>query len=177
MPAALRRGEEPVGEAVERLGRDSLDLDPALLFPTRELSARAVELAIAGEDPKRAAFARRRGDKPDEEIVRVRRKDDRVRIAGAELARDMRLRLGPDLVHDLVPFAVGEARGVFPRLHMPVEAGVGPEVMAVRGEVQPLGIGAEAPAEQRFEAQAETSKLVLSDHSSGKIRLSSVERR
>ena len=57
-----------------------------------------------------------------------------------------RLRLGPDLVHHLVPFAVGEPGGVVPRLDLALEARVGPEMMAVRGEVQPSGIGAEAAA-------------------------------
>ena len=71
----------------------------------------------------------------------VRRKDDRVGPAGAELSRDLALRLRPDLAHDLVPLAVGKPRGVIPRFDLPVEAGVGPEMMAVRGEVQPVGIG------------------------------------
>ncbi len=56
-------------------------------------------------------------------------------------ARDIRLRLGPDLAQDLVPFVVGQTGGVVPRLGLAVEAGVGPQVMAVRGEVQALGIG------------------------------------
>ena len=55
--------------------------------------------------------------------------------------RDMALRLGPDFAHDPVPLAVGETRGVVPAFDLPVEAGVGPQMMAVRGHVQPLGIG------------------------------------
>ena len=78
--------------------------------------------------------------------MRVRGEDDRVRLPGAELARDLGLGLGPDLAHHLVPLAVGEAGGVVPRLDLPLEAGVGPEMMAVRGEMQPVGIGRQAAA-------------------------------
>ena len=141
--AASRAAEEALGEAVERLGGDALDLDPALLLPARELAARAVELSVAGQDARAVRACRGAAvDQADEEIVRVGGEDDRVRLGGAELARDMDLRLGPDLVHHLVPFAVGEAGRVVPRLHVPVEARVGPEMMAVRREVQPRRIGA-----------------------------------
>src|SRR6185369_4827374 len=99
--------------------------------------------------------------------------DDRIRLSGPKLARDIGLRFGPDFAHHLVPLAVGEPRGVVPRLDLPVEAGVGPEMMAVRSEVQPSGIGAEAPREQSLEAQ----RSVLRAQSSGKTRLSSVARR
>jgi hypothetical protein len=53
----------------------------------------------------------------------------------------MALRLGPDFAHHLVPLEVGEAGGVVPRLGLALEAGVGPQMVAVRGEMQPLGIG------------------------------------
>ena len=105
--------------------------------------------------------------------MRVGGENDRIRLSRRKLARDLGLGLGPNLAHHLVPLAVGEARGVVPRLHVPIEAGVGPQVMAVRGEVQPVGVGSEAPAEQRLEAQ----RAVLSDHNSGKTRFSRVARR
>ena len=54
------------------------------------------------------------GEQPDEEVVGVGREDDGARIAAAELARDMRLRLGPDLAHHPVPLAVGEPGRVVP---------------------------------------------------------------
>ena len=54
VPAASRSGEEAVGEAVERLGRRCARPRPALLFPARELPARAVEFAVAGEDSQSA---------------------------------------------------------------------------------------------------------------------------
>jgi hypothetical protein len=85
----------------------------------------------------------------------------------------MALRFGPYLVHHLVPLAVGEPGRVVPRLDLAVVARVGPQMMAVRGEMQPVGIGREAPTEQILEAQ----RSVLSAHSSGNIRLSRVERR
>lgn len=46
-------------------------------------------------------------------------------------------------------------------------------MMAVGSDVQPIGIGAQAPREERFETQSS----VLSDQSSGKARFSSVDRR
>ena len=70
--------------------------------------------------------------------MRVGREDDRIRLSGPKLGRDIGLRLGPDLAHHLVPLAVGEPRGVVPRLDLSVEAGVGPQMMAVRREVQAL---------------------------------------
>src|SRR5947209_13051118 len=105
--------------------------------------------------------------------MRIRGKDDRVRLAGPELGGDFGLGGGPDLVHHLVPLAVGEPRGVVPRLYLPVEARVGPEMMTVGGKMQPLRIRSQAAAEQPFKAQSS----VLSDHSSGNNRFSSVLRR
>ena len=172
MVAALRRREEAVGETVERLGGDPLDADPALLLPARELAPGAVEFAVAGQDPKRPAP---RGAAVTSRIRKswvLERKDDCAGVVGAKLARDIGLGLGPDLVHHLVPLAVGEPRGVIPCRDLAVEARVGPQMMAVRGEVQPVGIGAAGSAEQRLEAQ----RSVLSDHSSGNTRLSRVER-
>src|SRR6185312_11266052 len=105
--------------------------------------------------------------------MRVGRKDDRGRLAGSELGRDLALGRWPDFVHHLVPLAVSETCGVVPRLNMPLEARVGPEMMAVGGEMQPRRIGSEASREQPFEIQ----RSVLSAHNSGKTRLSRVERR
>ena len=68
-------------------------------------------------------------------------------------AATWRLRFGPDLAHHLVPLMVGQARGVFPAFDLAVEDGVGPQMMAVRGEMQPARRGAEALGEQRLEAQ------------------------
>ena len=146
---------------------------PAVFLPARELAPRAVELAVAGQHAERPGAARRGGDQADEKSWVFGAKTIASRDAGAELGRDLGLRRGPDLVHHLVPLAVGEPRGVVPRLDLPVEAGVGPQMMAVRGEVQPAGIGPRLRREQPFETQ----RSVLSDHSSGNTRFSSVERR
>ena len=105
--------------------------------------------------------------------MRVRREDDRVRHAGAKLGRDMALRFRPDLVHDAVPFAVGKAGGVIPAFDLPLEACVRPEMMAVRGHVQPRRVGPEASREQMLEVQSS----VLSVHSSGKARFRGSPRR
>ena len=71
---------------------------------------------------------------------------------------DMTLRLGPDLAHDPVPLAVGEPRRIFPAFDLPFEAGVRPQMMAVRSHVQPVRIGAEAPREKRLETQSGRSQ-------------------
>ena len=171
MPAASRRGEEALGKILERLGGDGLDLEPAVLCPARELAPRRMEFAVARQHAQPlgiAARARRR--QPDQEIMRIRREHDRRRIAAPQFVGDMGLRLGPHLAHHAVPLAVGKPRGILPAFDLPGEARVGPQMMAVRGEVQPPGSGAKALREQRLEAH----RLVLSDHSSGKARLVSV---
>ena len=93
--------------------------------------------------------------------------------AAAELARDVALSLGPHFFHHLFPFAVGEAGRVVPRFYVSFPARVRPKVVAVRREVQSHGIGTETSREQGLE----TERSVLSAHSSGKTRLSSVDRR
>ena len=45
--------------------------------------------------------------------MRVGSEDYRVRLAAAELGGDFGLSHGPDVVHHLVPFAVGELGGSF----------------------------------------------------------------
>ena len=170
---ASRGLEEALGECVERLDGDALDRRGAGLLPARELPPRTVEFPVAGQHSDRPASSGRRGEQADEELMRVRREDDRIGLPGPELSRDVALRLGPDLVHHLVPLAVGEPGRIVPRLDLSLEARVRPKVMAVRGEVQPVGIGDEAAREQRLETQ----RSVLSDHSSGNTRFSRVARR
>src|SRR3982750_2527609 len=67
MVAGAGCGEEAIGEAVERLGRDPLDGDPSLLFPAGELATRTVKLSVAREDPQLAATPRRRCHQPYQE--------------------------------------------------------------------------------------------------------------
>ncbi len=132
-----------------------------------------MKLAIAGQDAHGSFAARDGGEQPDQKLMGVGREDDRVGHRRAQLFGDIGLRLGPDLVHDPVPLAVGEPRRILPAFDLAFEAGVRPQMMAVRGDVQPLGIGAEAAREERLETQSS----VLSDQSSGNARFSSVERR
>src|SRR5436190_5088197 len=56
----LGLSQEPIGEAVERLDRDTLDHRGASLFPPRELTPRAVELAVGGKRPDRPCRRGRR---------------------------------------------------------------------------------------------------------------------
>ena len=103
----------------------------------------------------------------------LRGKDNRRRVAGAKFDRDLGLCLGPYLAHHLVPFAVGKARGVVPSFDLAVETDVGPQMMAVRGDVQAVA------ARPRGFSKTGALKLKFrycSDQSSGKARLSSVER-
>ncbi len=73
----------------------------------------------------------------------------------------------------MIPLGVGESRGVVPALHLPVETGIGPQMMAVSGHVQPPGSGRNTTRKQMLMAQ----RSVLSDHNSGKARLVRVEAR
>ena len=172
--AACRSREEARAEIVERLGGNALDGDAALFLPPRQLTPRAVEFAVAGQDSERFAVPTRAGRcQSNDEIVRIRGEDDRRRVAGAKLSRDLRLRLGPHLAHHPVPFGVGEPRGIVPAFDLPVAAGVGPQMMAVRGKVQPPRRGAEAAREQPLGAH----NSVRSDHSTGKARFDSVAAR
>jgi|GEM_PF-6302592 len=66
----------------------------------------------------------------------------------AQFARDVSLSLGDDLAEDQVPFAIGETVGLGPGPDLAVEAGVGPQVVAVGGEMQALGIKTERAREQ-----------------------------
>ena len=106
-----------------------------------------MEFAVAGQHAQIGRPARAGRDQPDEKIMGVGREDDGFGHRRPSSRGDMGLRLGPDLAHDPVPLAVGEPRRILPAFDLPVEAGVGPQMMAVRGEVQPLRIGGEAPRE------------------------------
>ena len=143
------------------------------LLPSRELAPGAVELAVAGEHPDRPGLAKRQPIRRTSSSWVLGANTIASGMSGPELGRDLALGLGPDLVHHLVPLAVGKPGGVVPRFDLPVEARVGPEMMAVGSEMEPVRIGAEAAAEQPFEAQ----RSVLIAHSSGKTRFSSVARR
>src|SRR6478752_6541456 len=57
---------------------------------------------------------RRGGHQANQEIMGIRGENDCRGVVRAEFARDMLLGFGPDLLHHLVPLAVGKARGVVP---------------------------------------------------------------
>src|SRR3954468_4555662 len=86
MLARAGRGQEALRKTVEGLGREMLDRNSPCLEPAGKLPAGAMELAVAGEHAQWAGLATRRGGhEPDKEIVSVRRKDDSVRHAAADL--------------------------------------------------------------------------------------------
>ena len=174
MAARTRRFEKARGEIAVRLGGDKLELELTLLRPARELAAGAVKLAVAHQHPKSLRIgARHCGGEADQKVVSVGREHDRVWHAGTQLVGDMGLSLGPHFAHHPVPFLVGEPGRVFPRLDLAIEAGVGPQMMAVRGQVQPLRSRPERAREQMLEAQ----RPVLSAHNSGKARFDRVDSR
>ncbi|WP_246450399.1 hypothetical protein [Sphingomonas rhizophila] len=112
-------------------------------------------------------------DQADEEVVGVGGEHDRIGGGTAKLRRHRSLRGGPDLAHHPVPFAVSEARSVVPAFDLAIEAGVGPQMVTVGGEVQPFRRCAERAREEPLEAH----NSVRSDQSSGKARLDKVDAR
>ncbi len=86
----------------------------------------------------------------------------------------MGLRLRPDLAHHPVPFMVGQASGVFPAFDLALERGVGPQMMAVRGEMEPVGSGSRGSSRKSgLKLKVRSSATI----SSGKARLVRVEAR
>ena len=140
----------------------------ARLHPACHLAAKAVEFAVGCQHLDR--LHRHGGDQPHQKIMRVRRKAEGRGIRQVELIRDMLLRLRPDRSHDPVPFVVGQNSCIVPSCHMSVTACIGPEMMAVGSEMQPLRIGRQRAGKQMFPAHS----WVRSDQSSGKARLPTV---
>ena len=146
MVAAARRAQESLGKVSNGSAATRSSTEPAVLGPARELAPGAVEFAVAGQHAERP---RPRGQAAA--TARTRKSwvlDEKTTASGSPVPSSRatwRLRFGPDLAHHPVPLAVREAGGVVPRLDLALEAGVGPEMMAVRGEMQPLGIGRQAP--------------------------------
>ncbi|MNN66967.1 hypothetical protein D3C81_1825720 [compost metagenome] len=124
------------------------------LFPAFGLAAEGVELAIGGQDADRLLLDAR--GQADQQVVGVGGEDQAVRRGQVQFPRHMLLGLGNDLAEDQLPLAVGEAVGLGPGLDLGVEAGVGPQVMAVGGEMQSLGIEAEGAREEGLVAHAST---------------------
>ena len=123
----------------------------ARFLPPRELAPRAVEFAFGRQHAQRLPAAPRTGRRqPDQQVVGIAGEHHRAGVGGAKLIGDMALRLGPDLAHDPVPFAIGQPRGIVPRLDLPRKAGVGPQMMAVRRQVEPPRCRGQAFGEQAF---------------------------
>ena len=59
--------------------------------------------------------------------------DDLTKFPGAKWFPGARL----NFAENLLPLAVGEQSGVFPRRHVPFVGRVGPQMVRVRGEMQP----------------------------------------
>ena len=159
MIAGAGGGQEAVREIVEWLGGDLGQFDLASLRPARHLPPRRMKLAVAHQHAQRfAGAARASGNEADQEVMGVRRRIQSPTDRRCPSSRgDMRLRFGPDLAHHLVPFMVGQPRRIFPAFDLALERGVGPEMMAVGGEMEPIGRRAEAFGEQRLEAQSHRS--------------------
>jgi hypothetical protein len=52
----------------------------------------------------------------------------------------MLLRLAPNRTHHLIPFVIGKRGCILPCFHLTRKARIGPQMVAVRCEVQPVGI-------------------------------------
>ncbi|MNI50190.1 hypothetical protein D3C73_1048360 [compost metagenome] len=154
VPARPRRCDEPLGEGLERGQGHAGDDGLAGLLPAFRLAPKGVELAVGGQDAHGRPVDRR--DDAQQDVVGVGGEDQPVGRGQAQFAGDVALSLGDDLAEDQVPFAVGEAIGLGPGLDLAVEAGVGPQVMAVGGEMQPFGIEAERAREQGLVAHDAT---------------------
>ena len=165
VPARLRA----LGNPVQRRAFDDCR---ARFLPARGLAAEAVELAVAGKDAQRPA-RQRRGD-GEQQHMGVRSEHQGARIGQPEFGRDMRLGRGPDLAHHPLPFAVGKAHAVLPGGELADIGGIGPQMMRMRGEVQPLGRRRQRALEQVLVAR---HSWVRSVQSSGKARLASVDSR
>ena len=168
-------GEEAGGKVVPGIGRNLGQDDLAAFDPAGELAARAVEFAVAGQHAQgpAARSARGCGGEADEKIMGIGREQHRIGKAASEFIGDVRLSLDPHFAHHPVPLAVGQPGGVFPAFDLTGEAGVGPEMMAVRGKVQPTRSRGEASGKQALEAHS----WVRSAQSSGKARFVRVDSR
>ena len=102
-----------------------------------ELAADAVELAVGGDQPGPGAPQVEAGEQPDHQLVRAGGQGDltvrvvqQAAVAGAHLV---------GLGHGAVPLVVGGGRGVVERLGLPLAGHVGPRLVGMAGEEQPLG--------------------------------------
>ena len=151
-----------------------VEVEPAIFGPAGELAASGMEFAVAGQDAEAGRVgAGAGGGEADDEIMGVGGEDDRGRIAAAELDGNLGLGFAPQWEHHMAPLAIGESGGIIPALDLAVKAGVGPQMMAVRGDVQAVWRGGKTARKQMLV----THRSVLRDHSSGNARLVRVDSR
>ena len=137
MVAALRRGDEAIGEVGEGFDRHPRYRGQAVFLETRHLAREAVEFAVAGQDARRPP-RRQAGQEAADEVMGIGRESQSLGIIEREVARDAPLHLGNHLAEDMRPLAIGQPRRILPACQLSIEGHVGPVVMAVRGEVQAL---------------------------------------
>ena len=161
-------GGQPLGKRLHRPGREPDDVEPLLPQPP-ELAPQRVELAV-GRDELRPLPQRQRGQEPQHELVRVRSERDRragvVEQPPHALAQPLRLRERP------LPLEIRVLGRVLPRLELPLAPDVGPRLVRVPGQQQPLG-----DAELRVVLRERVQSSLRTAQRSGKNGLCSVERR
>jgi hypothetical protein len=146
VPAARRGCHQSVRERGHRLDGNAGDRGKRVLLEPPDLPPEAVKLAVGREHTDRLARREQR-EQAHDEAMGVGPEGDRRRVRQVEDPRHMALRRRHDLSEYLLPLAVGEARGVEPALLLRREGDIGPEVMAVGGEMQPLRIGGDEARE------------------------------
>ena len=156
VPAARGGLGKAIREIRDRLHRDARELGQARLLEPARLAREAVELAIGAEQPRRPP-GRQARQQTVQEPVAVGREDDVLGPAQAEDARDAPLGGGGDLAQDRLPLAIGQARRVQPTARLGLEGHVRPQVVAVRGEVQPPRVRLQEAPEVRLVTQASLS--------------------
>ena len=161
--AASRSASVSTGRAGSRTTSSPSSAQPPELAPQR------VELAV-GRDELRPLPQRQRGQEPQHELVRVRGERDRragvVEQPPHSFAQPLRLRERP------LPLEVRVLGRVLPRLELPLAPDVGPRLVRVPRQEQPLG-----DAELRVVLRERVQSSLRTAQRSGKNGLCSVERR
>src|SRR5690606_34044476 len=95
MTARPGRGDEAVGEGLERRQRHAGDDRLSRLLPAFRLAAEGVELAVGGQDAHGRSVDRR--DDAQQDFMRIGREDQAVGGGQAQLSGYMALSLGNDV--------------------------------------------------------------------------------
>ena len=150
--AVLRGGDQPVEAGGVRGGGDARDRHQPVFLQPRELAGQGMEFGIGGQDAGRPAGRQGRED-PQQEIMGVRREDQRGGVGQRQLAGDLRAEIRQHRSQHLGPFPVLQPRGGVPGLDLGGAGHVGPGVVAVGGDMQPRGIGGEEAGEMGAQIQ------------------------